>query len=358
MSWYAIEVIKNAYGRTKSCLFEPFNFSKWTDLAIMQLLLALVLRLKYYSPSYIHDSFESISNALASFNQTLTSNSYTPVSNTIDFLVGSFESLATLFSFNSGQFDSISSSATIVFMAIIFLMIIFSYVSCIMEFVFVESLVSNRVNFCNYSARFVGKGAQLFLVRGIILLPTLILLFLPLFWRFGVFSGSTYISYGMEIFFLATMFGLISLILDSFINLSIPLAMYCNISLISAIMEVFRKFRHDWQQILVYGIVRGLLGVIVGIPALVLMLLVITVTLLLFVFIFRIIQEPDLLILLSFNSLGLIIGLLALALVSMPFSLFMEYHLLSFMEKWYPEAAIPFNEGIDMNRGEKSTSAT
>lgn len=358
MSWYAIDAIKNTYGRTKSCLFDPFNFSKWTDLAIMQLLLALVLRPKYYSPSYIHDSFESMSNALTSLNQIFTSNSYMSSSNAIDFLVGSFESLASLFSFNSGRFIPISSSATIVLVAIIFLVIIFSYVSCIMEFVFVESLVSNRVHFCNYSARFAGKGIQLFIVRGIILLPTLILLFLPLFWRFGVFSGSTYISYGMEIFFLATMFGLISLILDSFINLSIPLAMYCNISLISAIMEVFRKFRHDWQQILVYGIVRGLLGVIVGIPALVLMLLVITVMLFLFISIFRIIPEPDLLILFSFSSLGLIIGLLSLALVSMPFCLFMEYHLLSFMEKWYPEAAIPFKEGIDMDRGEKSESAT
>ncbi len=100
---------------------------------------------------------------------------------------------------------------------------------------FIESLVSNKVHFCNYSARFAGKGAHLFLVRGIVLLPTLILLFLPLFWRFGVFSGSNYIAYAMEIFFLATMFGLISLTLDSFIYLSIPLAMYCNISLISAI---------------------------------------------------------------------------------------------------------------------------
>ncbi len=74
------------------------------------------------------------------------------------------------------------------------------------------------------------------------------------------------------------------------------------------------------------------------------MLFLITVMLLLLVSIFRIIPEPDLLILFSFSSLGLIIGLLALALVRKPYSLFMKEHLLSFMEKWSPEVIIPFNE--------------
>ena len=63
--------------------------------------------------------------------------------------------------------QSVSSSAIIIaaIVLILLLALIFSYISSVMEFVFVESLVRNEVKFWAYSRRFLGKGFYLLLVR-------------------------------------------------------------------------------------------------------------------------------------------------------------------------------------------------
>jgi hypothetical protein len=56
-----------------------------------------------------------------------------------------------------------------------------------------------------------------------------------------------------------------------------------------------------------------------------------------------------------FILLEVIILIIVMALVSMPFGVFLKYHMLTFVEKWYPETDIPFEQGIDLKE-EKLTS--
>jgi hypothetical protein len=53
-----------------------------------------------------------------------------------------------------------------------------------------------------------------------------------------------------------------------------------------------------------------------------------------------------------------ILFIIAMALVSMPFGAFLNYHMLSFVGKWYPEGDIPFGQGIDINTEQAIVSLT
>ena len=80
--------------------------------------------------------------------------------------------------------QSISPLAIIAaLIAFLFLLaLIFSYISSVMEFVFVEALVKNEVHFWAYSKKFLGKGFNLLLIRlalGLVFLVLFVLALLP-----------------------------------------------------------------------------------------------------------------------------------------------------------------------------------
>ncbi|MCL7410445.1 MAG: hypothetical protein M8350_01335 [Methanosarcinaceae archaeon] len=117
-----------------------------------------------------------------------------------------------------------------------------------MEFVFVESLVSNQVKFWAYSGKYIGLGFNFFIIRFILglaspllfivaMLPIILpVLQLPETFNVGMLIGGM-LWFIAVILVLAVIFGIIG----SFINLSIPLAMYHNTGIIAAINKVYNK---------------------------------------------------------------------------------------------------------------------
>jgi hypothetical protein len=237
MDWYVIDAVEVAYKRTKRCLFEPFDFWKWVKLAI-------ILMLVGGGSGHGGNSFNSFSNSGvdSGYGSDYVSNynPLDPIDDVIDFMF--------------------SAAVLPVIMLILLLIIVFMYISSVMEFVLVESLVSNNVRFWEYTRRFLGRGFQLFLIRIAALLLSLLalaLIVLPFIILFGMPSGDhlwlSLIGGMMMVVFLLIVFLLIASVLGSFVSISIPVAMYRNIGMMSAILEVLRKFRLDWQQIMFIG---------------------------------------------------------------------------------------------------------
>ncbi|WP_370574590.1 hypothetical protein [Methanomethylovorans sp.] len=339
MDWYVIDAVEVAYERTKRCLFEPFDLWKWVKFAI-------ILMLVGGGSGHGGNSFNSFSNSMDSDYGSGYGSDYNPLDSIGD------------------TFDSIFSAAVMAIIALVlFLIIIFMYVSSVMEFVLVESLVSNSVKFWEYTRRFLGKGFQLFIIRIAALLLSLLVLavlLLPFVLLFGMPSGDyfwlSFIGGMMLVIFLVIIFAVIASVFGSFISMSIPIALYHNVGVLSAIMEVLRKFKLDWQQIVVYWVGRAVLGIIVGIAALIVMMLAILVTLLpflivdgiLYLLLSLVLSGSEWIVLVPFILVEVILFIIVMALVSMPFGAFLKYHMLSFVEKWYLEAGIPFDQGIDL----------
>ena len=343
MDWYVIDAVEVAYGRTKKCLFEPFDFWKWVKLAIIFMLVG-------GGSGYGGNSFNSFSNSYmdSGYNSGYDSG-YNSDYNPLDSI--------------GDAIDSMFSLAVMALIALVLILIIFfMYISSVMEFVLVESLVSNSVKFWEYSRRFLGKGLQLFIIKLAALFLSLLvlaLLVLPFVAIFGMPSGDFFwlsiVSGMVLVMLLVIIFAIIASILGSFISMSIPVSLYRNVGVLSAIMEVLRKFKLDWQQIIVYWVGRAVLGIIVGIAGFVIIMLALLVTLLpflivdgiLYLLLSLVMSGSEWIVLAPVALVELILFIIAMALVSMPFKAFLKYHMLSFLEKWYPEAGIPFDKGID-----------
>lgn len=146
MDWYVIDALEDAYERTKRCLFEPFDLRKWVKLAIILLFVS-------GSSGYGGNPFNSFSNLnVDSVYGPSYNNDYIADQNILD----SINREVTY------SFDILSVSIIALILVLIF---IFIYISSLMEFVLVESLVSNKINFLEYIRRFFGKGIQLFLIK-------------------------------------------------------------------------------------------------------------------------------------------------------------------------------------------------
>ncbi|WP_214044901.1 hypothetical protein [Methanomethylovorans sp.] len=344
MDWYVIDAIGVSYERTKKCLFKPFDLWKWVKLA-------MVLALVGGGGGHGGNLFNSFSNSgMGSGYGHDHISDYDPLG-PID-----------------GAIASMLSAAVLPFiMLLLLLIIVLMYISSVMEFVLVESLVSNNIRFWEYTRRFLGRGFQLFLIRTASLLLFLLVLalaVLPFIFVYDMPSGDhlwlSLIGGVMMVVFLLIVFVIIASVLGSFISMSIPVAMYCNIGVLSAILEVLRKFRLDWQQIVVYWVGRAVLGAIVGIGALAITILVVLITLIPFLILDIIVYSLSSLFLSGFEWMVLlplvlvemIFFIIAMTLASMPFGAFLKYHMLSFVEKWYPEASIPFGQGIDIKAEE------
>lgn len=343
MDWYVIDAVGIAYNRTKRCLFEPFNFWKWVKLAI-------ILMLVGGGSGHGGNSFNSFSNSMDSGYGSGYDSGYGSNYNPLDSIGDAFDS-------------NFSVAVMAIIALVLFVIIVFMYISSVMEFVLVESLVSNNVKFWEYTRRFLGKGFQLFVIRIAALLLSLLVLavlLLPFIIIFGMPSGDYFwlslIGGMMLIVFLVIVFAIIASIFGSFISMSIPVALYRNVGVLSAILEVLRKFKLDWQQIIVYWVGRAVLGIIVGIAALIVIMLALLVTLLpflivdgiLYFLLSSVLSGSEWIVLAPFILVEVILFIIAMALVSMPFGAFLKYHMLSFVEKWYSEAGIPFYQGIDL----------
>ncbi|WP_054865167.1 DUF7544 domain-containing protein [Methanosarcina barkeri] len=250
------------------------------------------------------------------------------------------------------------ATVTAIIASLILLIFIFSYISSIMEFVFVESLVRNEVKFWAYSRRFLGKGFRLLLVRlaiGLVLLALFGIFLLPLIPLIREVSSDFSLSASLGgilwVVGVIILLILLALAIDSLLSLAIPLAIYRNKGILSAFKLVLGNFRKNWREVVVYWFVRLLLYIGVAVLAIFLFVgvaLVLGLTFLIFdvalYFLFSSLLSELLLwlLLIPFIVIELILILGILFFLGVPLSVFLKYHMLSFLEAWYEDAEIPF----------------
>jgi len=343
MSWYGIDAVDKAISRTRRALFEPFEFWKWIKLAIIIFFLGS-------SSSNFRGSGNTYRMNPEEFRNTTTLGSdllheYLPHN-----IIENINSPVTILS----EYGFLLA----VIAALILFFLLLLYISNVMQFVFVESLVKNDVRFRAYSRKFLGKGFNLLLVNLALLIIFLIFLViasLPLI--SNIMKMSSDFSWpalmGGLIWFISVLivFALLMSVISSFISLAIPVSIYRNAGILASLKLVFANFRKSWQQVLVYWVTRFILGLILGISMLILFLLVLVVSVIISLVIDGILyflfsaftSDPiNWILLVPFIIIEVLLFLGIILLFNVPFAVFMEYHLLSFLEGWFIGADIPF----------------
>lgn len=339
MTWYGIDAVDKAFSRTKSLLLEPFDFWKWARLALIVFLLnGLSAGSGNSGGNYHGDSGD--------FEQTFSDLGFGEDPGDFSVIFDKISSLP--------YFNFIVLGIFILFLIGLF----FAYISNLMEFVFVESLVSNEVKILNYSKRFLGHGFRLFIIRILLGLVTLLFLGAAMFpFISRVIEGGSDLDWpfilGGIAWLLVVLFvlALIRSVIGSFLNLAIPLSIYQKSGILSAFGLVYKNFRQSWKEMLVYWGSRFLLRLGTAVVLLILLLLVLLGLGLVFLLVDGILYFL-LSALLTENLVW--IGLAPVLFVeflffmgvmlflNVPVMVFLKYHMLSFLEMWCPGAGIPF----------------
>lgn len=243
---------------------------------------------------------------------------------------------------------------------IIFMILLFTLLSSVMEFVFVESLVTNSVTIRAYFRKYLRPGFNLFIVRiilGIIFLSLFLLVMIPVFRQ--LLSGT--ITPGLILRSIVWFFGIILIlavlsgITSSIISLAIPMVMYQEVGIITAIRKILGRFKEDWRQIAVYWVVRFFAwaagAIVVGLAALILLILILLILLipaLILYFILSALGGSFLFwaLMIPYGLIALVVSIILLLIVSVPLPVFMKYHLLTFMQRWYPDVRIPLADPV------------
>ncbi|MDP2217921.1 MAG: hypothetical protein Q8J68_11625 [Methanolobus sp.] len=345
MSWFVADAVDRAFARTKKCLLEPFDFWKWMKLAIIVLLIGG-----------------------SGFNSGGGGNNYSfdesDISSIPPVPAGAADTFQHIFDWSSSNMFGIAFVLIILFLLLVLL---FSYISSVMEFVFVESLVKDDVRFWKYSRRYLGNGFSLFLLRLLLIILLLVIIAaVTLPFIYIVMGASATTSPGFTasnaILFIFLLFALIFLlaiaggVVSSFIGLSIPVSLYTGNNIFRAFMMVLRNFRRDPWQIVLYWIGRIVLGlvvaILVGITALVVILLALLIVLVIDGLLYIVLtalwpgSAAVWIVLVALIFIQLILLILAIAFVSMPGQVFLRYHLLTFLQLWYPEIEIPIFDDL------------
>ncbi len=386
MSWYAIDMVDRAFSRTRKALFEPFDFWKWVKLAIIILLLGGIGSNYGGSGTNYRMNPEDLGHNLPNiepgktpelpFNLNLLQLKEVNLNSEISGISGFMHKLTHSDAgfipdyFSNGMSasaeklyftDTSLAQYGLIIAAIallILLVLFFSYVSNVMEFVFVESLVRNEVKFWNYSRRFMGKGFYLLLVRlaiGLVFFVLLGIAALPLIPTIlkesSDFSALLFVGGIFWLFGVIIVLILFGGIINSFLSLAIPLSIYKNTGILSAFGLVFANFRKSWKEVLVYWFVRLLLGIGIVILTILLLGIILLALGLLFLvtdgilyFLFSALVSDSLLwiLLAPFILIELVLIFGALLLFNVPLAVFMKYHLLSFLDVWFAGADLPF----------------
>lgn len=339
MSWYVIDAVDRAIERTRKCLIEPFDLWKWMKLAIIVFFVGG------------GSGFNSGGNG-SSYGSSDTDFSQVPsglneIMNGIQNFFASHSMMALLLG---------------AILVIILFALLMSIIGSIMEFVFVESLVSNDVQIRKYFKRYLGKGLSLFVLRfllGIVSLTIIALAILSFLSLAGIsISGmgnpeamdysSLWLVLPFMIFLMIAVLLVISIIMgiiNSFINIAIPVSIYSECSIFSGVSRVLAQFMEDWKQIIIYWLGRLILGIavgiavaIVGVIAAVLVLIVLgLVAVILYYILSAVVSDTTVWILLiPVLIIELLVLIFAMVFVGMPAKVFMKYHMLTFLQKWYP----------------------
>ena len=346
MSWYAIDAVDRAFSRTRKALFEPFDLWKWVKLAIIIFFVGIGSNYGGPGANYQTGSEDFVNNY-----ENIEHGEIPDFPSGISWLGLSY-------------IESISPLAIIAAIVIFFILfiLVFSYISSVMEFVFAEALVKNEVHLWAYFKKFMRKGFNLLLIRlalGLVFLVLFLLTLLPLIpivltestdFALPAFIGGILWFFGVII-----LLALIGSVISSFLSLAIPLSIYRETGILSAFRMVYRNFRKSWKEVLVYWFIRFLLGIAIGILAFVLfglLMLALVIAFLIidvvlyFLFSAFVSETFVWVLLIPFVLIELLFIFVTLLLLSVPLSVFMKYHLLSFLETWFADADIPFFDNL------------
>lgn len=340
MSWSGIDAIDGAVGRTKNALIEPFNFWKWIKLGIIVFFIGAGGGGSFSNPGSFNQPYRGTQTA-------------TP---TMD------EILSQITQFWHQYFIIILLAAAF----LVFLILLFGYISSVMEFVLVESLVTGVVSFWAYSRKYMRLGFNLFIIKlGVCLfiISLLILFMYPVFksviGSFDTIVPGMIISIILKVVAVLLIIAIVNGIIQSFINLSIPLAMYNERGIIEAFKSIADKAKTDWKQIGIYWIIRFLLGIVasiaVGIIAFIIFLIILLILAIPALILYYILSSIGIQILLwtlmaLYGIVAFVVFFLFILIVSVPVPVFMKYHMLTFLKMWYKDARIPFQEkSIEMS---------
>ena len=164
MSWYSIDVIDAAIKRTKKTLLEPFDFRKWIKLGIIILFIG-----GGFGNSWSNFNPGSFNYPQADRNP--------PSKNLNEPSTGEIINQITQF------WHQYQTYILIGLAIIIFIILLFGLVSGIMQFVFVEALVTNKVTIIAYFKKYMRSGFNLFIIQtilGLFFLSLFILAMLPI----------------------------------------------------------------------------------------------------------------------------------------------------------------------------------
>lgn len=332
MTWYSIDAIEIAITRTKKTLIEPFNFWKWIKLGIIIILLG-------GGGGYSNFNMGNISPPTGG-NEILVPSTGEVFDQMTQFWL---------------QYMPLILVAAVIILALV---VFFGIISNTMEFVLVNSLVTDIVSFWAYTSKYLRMGFNLFVVRAVLGIVFILMVIAGMYpYLAALMEGSTMITTAtilngiIRLIVVFLIVAVIAVIINSFINLSIPVAMYNDVGIIAAIKIILGKFGEDWKQILVYWAVRLILGIALGI-------IVAIVFFLGFLILFGFLALIGAILYLVFSMLGsdilmwvvlipyilvlVVLFMVLLVLASVPVPVFMKFHLLTFLQSWYPEAKIPF----------------
>ena len=167
MTWHSIDAVDTALKRTKSALIEPFNFWKWIKLGIIISLIGGSVGGGGGGGGSNFGGTGQGFNGIGDNGEPLITDS--------QFL--EYREMFTRF---------LDTYLTYLLLGIGFfigIILFWSYISNVMEFVFVHSLVTNVVTFWAYTRQYLRQGFNLFMIRfvlGLAFLSILIISMLPI----------------------------------------------------------------------------------------------------------------------------------------------------------------------------------
>ncbi|OEU59604.1 MAG: hypothetical protein BA870_10105 [Desulfuromonadales bacterium C00003094] len=347
-NWIAWDVIEEALTKTSQMLFEPFDLKKWVKLAVI---------LFFIGGCGSYGSHGG--GGGPSYTYNLQGNDFVDPGGRLqpDAEMGAVieQAVAELSAFVDRSRLAIILAVTLIFMIIL----LFSYISNIMEFALVESVVRSQVTLKAYIGNNLGNALQLFVLKwtlNIIFLLAIILSLLP--------ALSTILDGNFNITILGSVFlffsvvivgGIIFVLIDSFINLAIPVMLYENTGIISALLRLTDAAVHNVSQLLVYWVLWILLGIVICIVVTIIGIIVVLLAALALALIgiagYMILTllgigffAPTFLIVIGLYIIVAILTIVFLVtLATVPLPVFMKYHALLFLQKWYADI-VPFQE--------------
>ena len=221
--WIAWDAITDAMTKTRQMLFEPFDLKKWVKLAII---------LFFISSGSLNFGSSSSSSNFGNFDGSQSDAK-------LDAFIEEAVSGVSVFMHQYLLY------IVLAVLAILLLIALFSYISNVMQFVFVESVVKNQVTLKAYIRNNLGNGLRLFILNwtlGVLFLAALILSLLPAFSAImeGNFSVLFFGSLLMP-FFVIVFGSIIFSLIGSFINLAIPVMLYEDVGIIIGIAASYYR---------------------------------------------------------------------------------------------------------------------